>query len=143
MQTVPRPDLRRAILRPAAAAALIEPVHRQERDDEGTAFVFSLGFPLRVMIEFFMGYWNNAIVVAAGILFLRRDHVGVAGGVFAAVALGLTITIVAQIVVTAPHFGHWQTVVLLMLEILQTILLVLAAARAIGASRATGDGPTL
>jgi hypothetical protein len=64
--------------------------------------------------------------------------VGVAGGVFAAVALGLAITIVAQILATAPHFGHWQTVVVLMLEIVQAILLTLAAARAIGTSRAEG-----
>jgi hypothetical protein len=139
MQTVPRPNLRRAIFRLAVAAALIAfviPLLPLYGVGEGPGFVFSLGFPLRVVIEFFLGRWNNAIVVTVGILFLRRHHVGVAGGVFAAVALGLTITIAAQIVVTAPHFEHWQTVVLLMLEILQAILLVLAASRAIGASRA-------
>lgn len=141
MQTVPRPDLRRAILRPAVAAALIGfviPLLPMYGVGEGTAFVFSLGFPLRVMIEFFLGYWHYAIVVTVGILFLRHDYVGVAGGVFAGVAIGLTITIAAQIVVTAPHFGRWQTVVLLMLEILQAILLVLAASRAISAPRGTG-----
>jgi hypothetical protein len=138
MQTVVRPDLNLSILRLAAAAALIAfitpllPMY----GDEGTAFVFSLEFPLRTMIQFFLGYWNNAVVVAAGIVFLRRGHVGVAGGVFAAVALGLAITIVAQILATAPHFGHWQTVAVLMLEIVQAILLTLSAARAIGMSRA-------
>lgn len=137
MRTVPRPDLRRAILRPAVAAALIAfvvpllPMY----GGEGTAFVFSLGFPLRAMIQFLLGHWTNTVVVAAGIMFLERDHVGVAGGVFAAVALGLAITIVTQVLATAPDFGHWQTVVLLMLEIVQATLLVLAAARAIGASR--------
>lgn len=138
MRTVPRPDLRRAIFRPAVVAALIAfvipllPMY----GGEGTGFVFSLGFPLRAMIQFLLGYWTNAVVVAAGIVFLERDLVGVSGGVFAAVALGLAITIVTQILATVPDFGHWQTVVLLMLEIAQAMLLVLAAARAIGASRA-------
>ena len=140
MQTVPRPDLNRSILRFAAAAALIAfvmpllPMY----DVDGPAFVFSLGFPLRTMIQFFLGYWSNAVVVAGGIVFLRRDRVAVAGGVFAAVALGLVFTIVGQILATAPHFGHWQTTTLLMLEIVQTILLTLAAVRAIGTSRAHG-----
>ncbi len=141
MQTVPRQDLDRSILRLAAAAALIAfvipllPIY----GGEGTpAFVFSLEFPLRTVIQFFLGYWSNAVVVAAGIVFLRRDRVGVAGGVFAAVALGLVITIVTQILATAPHFGHWQTAVLLMLEIVQAILLTLAAVRAIDTSRADG-----
>lgn len=137
MRTVPRPDRRRAILRPAVAAALIAfvipllPMY----GGGGTAFVFSLGFPLRAMIQFLLGHWTDTVVVAAGIMFLERDHVGVAGGVYAAVALGLAITIVTQILAIAPDFGHWQTVVLLMLEFVQAALLVLAAARAIGASR--------
>jgi hypothetical protein len=135
MRTVPRPDLRRAILRPAVAAALIAfvipllPMY----GGEGTAFVFSLGFPLRAMIQFLLGHWTDTVVVAAGVMFLERDHVGVAGGVFAAVALGLAIRIVTQILATAPDLG--QTVMLLMLEFVQAALLVLAAARAIGASR--------
>jgi hypothetical protein len=73
---------------------------------------------------------------------LRRDLVGVAGGVFAAVSLGLAITIVSQIVVTAPHFGRWQTVALLALETVEAILLALAAARAIAASRGRAPSPT-
>jgi hypothetical protein len=134
MQTVPRPDASPSILRFASVAALIAlviPLLPMYGAD-GTAFVFSLGFPVRALIEYFLGYWSDAIVVAAGIVFLRRGHVGVAGGIFGAVALGLAITIVAQILATAPHFERWQTVVLLMLEIVQTILLVVAAARAIG-----------
>jgi len=64
-----------------------------------------------------------------------------AGGAFAAVALGLAITITTQVLVTAPHFGRWQTDLVLALEIAQTILLALAAARALGASR-NGDPPS-
>lgn len=137
MQTAPSPNLRRPILRFAVAAALIAfviPLLPMYGGD-GTEFVFSLGFPLRVMIEFLLGHWTHALVVMAGIVFLRRGVVAVAGGIFAAVALGLTITIATQIIVTAPHFGQWQTVVILLLETLQAILLALAAARAIDASR--------
>ena len=136
MRTVPRSDLRRAILRPAVAAALIAfvipllPMY----GGEGTAFVFSLGFPPRAMIQFLLGHWTDTVVVVAGIVFLERDHVGIAGGVFAAVALGVEITIVTQILAT-PDLGHWQTVLLFVLEFVQATLLVLAAARAIGASR--------
>ena len=139
MQTVPRPDASPSIIRLASVAALIAlviPLLPMYGAD-GTAFVFSMGFPVRVLIEYFLGYWSDAIVVAAGIVFLRRGHVGVAGGIFAAVALGLAVTIVAQIVATAPHFGRWQTVVFLMLEIVQAILLTVAAARAIGTSAPT------
>jgi hypothetical protein len=102
------------------------------------AFVFSFGLPLRGLISLFIGRWTSAIVVTAGIAFLRRDRLGVAGGVFAAVALGLAITIAAQIIETAPHFGRWQTDVVLALEIVEAILLAIAAARAIRAPR-TGE----
>jgi hypothetical protein len=144
MQTAPGSDPHRAILGPAVAAALIAffipllPIY----GGEGIAFIFSFGFPLRAMIEFFLGYWSNAIVVAVGIVLLRRDLVGVAGGVFAAVSLGLAITIVSQIVVTAPHLGRWQTVALLALETVEAILLALAAGRAIAASRGRAPTPT-
>ena len=145
MQTAASPNLPRPrpVLRFAVAAALIAfvipllPLY----GGDGTEFVFSLGFPLRVVIEFLLGHWTHALVVAAGIVLLRRGDAAVAGGVFAAVSLGLTITIATQIIVTAPHFGRWQTVVILMLETLQAILLVIAGARAIGASRPEGvDG---
>jgi hypothetical protein len=142
MRAVPSPDPRRAIFRPAIAAALIAfiiPLLPMYGGD-GTAFVFSLGLPLRAVIQFLLGYWANTAAVAAGIVFLRRDRVGVAGGVFAAVALTLAITIVSQVIATAPHFGRWQTVVLLMLESVQAILLLLAASRAIGDAGADGHG---
>lgn len=139
MQKVSRSDLRPEIVRLAVAAvlvALVIPLLPVYGSGGHLTFVFSLGFPLRWLIEYFIGRWNSAIVVAVGILFLRRDRLSVAGGAFAAVALGLAITTAMQVVDTAPHFGRWQTDVFLALEIVQTILLVLAAARAIGASRA-------
>ncbi len=63
----------------------------------------------------------------------QRDRLGVAGGVFVAVALALAITITQQVIITAPHF-KWQTVVFLILEVVEYILLALAAVRAIGVS---------
>ena len=73
------------------------------------------------------------MVVLLRILFLKRDRLGVAGGVFVAVALALAITITQQVIITAPHF-KWQTVVFLILEVVECILLALAAVRAIGVS---------
>jgi hypothetical protein len=138
MQTVPRSDPRGAIVRLAVAAALVAlaiPLLPVYGFGGRPTFVFSLALPVRGLIEYFVGRWDSAIVVTAGILFLRRDQLGVAGGAFAAVALGLAITTATHVVVTAPHFGRWQTDVVLSLEIVQTILLALAAARAISASR--------
>jgi hypothetical protein len=141
MQTVPRLDLRRTIVRLAALAALVAlviPLLPVYGFGGQLTFVFSFGLPLRELISLLIGRWNSAIVVTAGIVFLRREQLAVAGGVFAAVALGLSITFATQILETAPHFGRWETDVVLALEIVQTILLALAAAQAIGAPR-TGE----
>jgi hypothetical protein len=138
MQTVPRSDLRYAIVRLAVAAALVAiviPLLPVYGFGGQLTFVFSFGLPLRGLISLFLGRWSGAIVVTAGIAFLRRDRLGVAGGIFGAVALGLLIMIFTQILETAPHFGRWQTDVVLALEIVQTILLALAAAQAISVSR--------
>jgi hypothetical protein len=137
MQTVQRSDLRRAIVRLVVAAvlvALVIPLLPVYGFGGQLTFVFSFGLPLRGLISLFLGRWSGAIVVMAGIVFLRRDQLSVAGGAFAAVALGLAITLATQVIETAPHFGRWQTDLVLALEIAQTILLALAAARAIGAS---------
>jgi hypothetical protein len=129
---------RRSILRLAVVGVLVAfvipllPVYGAEGR---LTFIFSLGLPARGLIEYLFGQWNSAIVVVAGIWFLGRDRVGIAGGIFAATALGLTISIAVQILATAPHFAHWQTDVVLGLEIIEAILLGLAAGRAI---RATG-----
>ena len=55
---------------------------------------------------------------------------------FLAVALTLAITITQQVLDTAPHFGRWQTDLILVLEITEGGLLALAAVRAIGAREA-------
>jgi len=119
MQTTPGREPRREIVRLATAAALIAvllpllPLY-----GGGSEFIVSLGSPLRGLISFLLGWWTNAAVVAAGILYLKRDRVRVAGGVFVAVALTLAITITRQVLETAPHFGRWQTVLVLVLEII-------------------------
>jgi hypothetical protein len=72
------------------------------------------------------------VVVAVGILYLRRDRVGVAGGLFLAAAMIVAIALIQQVLQTAPHFGRWQTDLILVLEIIEGGLLALAAVRAIG-----------
>ena len=83
-------------------------------------------------------WWSNAVVVAVGILYLKRDRVGVAGGLFLAAALTVAIAIFQLLLQTAPHFGRWQTDLVLVLEIIEGGLLALAATRAIGV-RAAND----
>jgi hypothetical protein len=79
---------------------------------------------------------SSAIVVTMGILFLRRDHLDIAGGIFAAVALLGAMLVAEDVLITAPHFGReWPADVIIAIETAETILLALAAARAIGASR--------
>jgi hypothetical protein len=95
--------------------------------------VFSFGWPLRMLASYILGWWTTAAVVAVGIVFLRRGLVGVAGGVFMAVDLTIAITVTRQLLDTAPHFGRWQTDLFLTLEIVEGLLLGLAAVRAIRA----------
>jgi hypothetical protein len=137
-QTTERSDVHRELVRLAIGAAVISlllpllPFY-----GGGSEFVWSLGLPLRGLISVFLGWWTNAAVVAVAILFLRRDDLlGAAGGVFVALALTLAITITRQVLETAPHFGSWQTDVFLILEIIEGLLLTLAAVRAIGARSA-------
>jgi hypothetical protein len=134
MQTTPGTERRREIERLAIGAALIAFLVPLLPLYGGS--IFSVGFPLRGLISYFLGWWTNTAVVAVGVLYLRRDRVGVAGGVFVAVALTLAITITRQVLETAPHFGRWDTDLLLILEIIEGGLLALAAVRAIGARSA-------
>jgi hypothetical protein len=134
MQTTPGTELRREIVRLAIGAALIAFMVPLLPLYGGS--IFSVGLPLRGLISYFLGWWTTPAVVAVGILYLRRDRVGVAGGVFLAVALTLGITITGQVLQTAPHFGRWDTDLLLILEIIEGVLLALAAVRAIGARSA-------
>jgi hypothetical protein len=134
MQTTPGTELRREIVRLAIGAALIAFLVPLLPLYGGS--IFSVGLPLRGLISYFLGWWTNTAVVAVGILYLRRERVGVAGGVFLAVALTLGITITGQVLQTAPHFGRWDTDLLLILEIIEGVLLALAAVRAIGARSA-------
>ena len=138
MQTTPRTKPHREIGRPAIAAGLIAfllPLLPLYGDGSGP-FIFSSGLPLRVLISFLLVWWTNAVVVAVGILYLKRERVGVAGGLFLAAALTVAIAIIQQVLQTAPHFGRWQTDLVLVLEIIEGCLLALAAVRAIGARAA-------
>ncbi len=101
--------------------------------DGSGLFIFSQGWPLRLLISFLLVWWTNAVVVAVGILYLKRDHVGVAVGLFLAAAMTVAIAIIQLLLQTAPHFGRWQTDMVLVLEIIEGGLLALAAVRAIRA----------
>jgi hypothetical protein len=71
------------------------------------------------------------LVAAVGIWLMKRDRAGPAGGVFLAVGLVVAIGIAGEVVATAPHFGRWQTDLLLALETVEAILLLLAGSRAL------------
>ena len=138
MPTTPRTEPRREIGRLAIGAGLIAfllPLLPLYGDGSGP-FIFSSALPVRYLISFLLVWWTNAVVVAVGILYLGRDRVGVAGGLFLAAALTVAIAIIEQVLQTAPHFDRWQTDLVLMLEIIEGGLLALAAVRAIGARAA-------
>ena len=127
-----RSDVHRPIVRFAIGAAVIAfllpllPLY-------GGGWILSQGYPWRALISFLLGAWTNVALIAAGILFLKQDRLGVAGGFFAAVAVSLAMTITGLVVGTAPHFVP-LTFVYLTLEIIEGVLLAFAAVRAIRAS---------
>ena len=138
MPTTPRTKPNRDIGRLAIGGGLIAfllPLLPLYGDGSGP-FIFSSPLPLRYLISFLLVWWTNAVVVTVGILYLKRNRVGVAGGLFLAAALSVALVIIEQVLQTAPHFGRWQTDLVLVLEIIEGGLLALAAARAIGARAA-------
>ena len=134
MQTTPRTKPHREIARLALGAALIAfllPLLPLDGHGSGI-FIFTEGSSLRFLISFFLVWWSKLVVVAVGILYLKRDRVGVAGGLFLAAAIAVAITIIQQGVLPL-DFGRWQTNLVLVLEMIEGGLLVLAAVRAIDA----------
>lgn len=135
-------EVRRSTLRLAVAAVIVGlaipllPVF-----GEDGPFIFLLGLPVRVVVVYLLRWWGSALVAGVGIWFLKRDRSGPAGGIFLAVGLGAAIGIAGEVLVTAPHFGRWQTDVVLSLETVQAVLLMLAGLRAIGITRETGESP--
>jgi hypothetical protein len=72
-------------------------------------FIFSQGLGARFLIVYLLRYWASAVVAMVGIWFLKRDRAGPAGGVFLALGLVVAIGTAGDVLVTAPHFGRWQT----------------------------------
>jgi hypothetical protein len=94
-----------------------------------------------LLILYSLRWWGSALVTVVGIWFLKRDRPGPAGGVFLGVGLVVAIGVAGEVLVTAPHFGQWQTDVILALETVEAILLTLAGSRAIAGVSAVGtDG---
>jgi hypothetical protein len=137
-------DVRRSILRLAVGAVIVGlaiPLLPVFGEGGLGAFIFSLDLPVRLLILYSIRWWGSALVAVVGIWFLKHDRPGPAGGVFLAVGLVVAIGVAGEVLVTAPHFGRWQTDVILALETVEAILLMLAGSRAVaGASEVGTDG---
>jgi hypothetical protein len=127
-------DIRRSILRLAVAAVIVGlaiPLLPLFGEGGRPEFVFLQEFPTRFLILYLLRWWASAVVAVVGIWFLKRDRAGPAGGVFLAVGLVVAIGLAGEVLATAPHFGRWQTDVVLALETVEAILLMVAGSRAI------------
>ncbi len=135
-------DIRRSTLRLAVAGVivgLVIPFLPVFGPGGRRAFIFSQGFPVRFVIVYSLRWWGSALVAMVGIWFLKRDRAGPAGGVFLAVGLVVALGVATDVLVTAPHFGRWQTDVLLAFETAEAILLTLAGMRSIEITRETSE----
>jgi hypothetical protein len=74
---------------------------------------------------------SGPLRASRGLTFLKRDWAGPAAGVFFAVGLVVAIGVAGQVLVTGPHFGQWQSDVILALETAEAVLLILAGLRVI------------
>ena len=127
-------DIRSSTLRLAVAAVIVGlaiPLLPVFGEGGRLRFIFSRELPVRFLILYLLQWWGSALVAVVGIWFLKRDRAGPAGGVFLAVGLVMAIEIAGNVLVTAPHFGRWQTDVILALGIVEAILLTLAGSRAL------------
>jgi len=144
MQSTLHSDSRRSTLRLAVAAVIVGlaiPLLPIFGEGDLGPFIFSQGLPVRFLLVYLLRYWASAMVAVVGIWFLKRDRPGPAGGVFLALGLVVAIGTVGDVLVTAPHFGRWQTDVILALGIVEAILLTLAGSRALaGVSEVRTDG---
>ena len=135
------PDVRRSILRLAVAAVIVGlaiPLLPVFGEGGLGAFIFSQGLPVRLLILYSLRWWGSALVAMVGIWFLKRDRPGPAGGMFLGVGLVVAIGVAGEVLVTAPHFGRWQTDVILALETVEAILLIVAGSRAIAGASEVG-----
>jgi hypothetical protein len=125
---------RRSTLRLAVAAVIVGlaipllPVYGEGGRPE---FLFAYGLPWRLLLVYLLRWWVSAMVAVVGIWFLKRGRAGPASGVFLAVGLVVAIGVAVEVLVTAPHFGRWQTDVIFALETVEAILLMIAGSRAI------------
>jgi len=143
MQPTLPSDIRRSILRLVVGAIVVGlaiPLLPLFGEGSRLAFIFSSGLPWRFLIVYLLRWWVSALVGVVGIWFLKRDLAGPAGGVFLAVGLVVAIGIAVEVLVSAPHFGRWQTDVVLALEATEAILLLLAGSRAISVVREVQTG---
>jgi hypothetical protein len=140
-------DIRRSTLRLAVAGVIVGlaiPLLPVFGEGGQLKFIFSYGLPVRLLITYLLQEWSSALVAVVGIWFLKRDRAGPAGGIFVAMGLVVAIGVVGDVLVTAPHFGRWQTDVVLTLETVEAILLTLAGSHAIavvGEVRTGGSPP--
>ena len=104
-------DIRRSTLRLAVAGVIVGlaipllPLF----GEGGLESIFSRGLPVRFLIVYLLRWWASALVAVVGIWLLKRDRAGPAGGVFLALGLVVAIGTAGDVLLTAPHFGRWQT----------------------------------
>jgi hypothetical protein len=85
----------------------------------------------RLLSAHLVGVWGSALAVLFGIVMLRRYRSAVAAGVFAAVAIVVAGAAVSNAIHASNLFGHAQTVLVLGLQILETLALAVAASIAV------------
>ena len=139
-------DVRRSTLRLSVAAVIVGlaiPLLPVFGEGGRGPFIFSQGLGARFLIVYLLRYWASAVVALVGIWFLKRDRAGPAGGVFLALGLVVAIGTAGDVLLTAPHFGRWQTDLIFALGAVEAILLTLAGSRLISAvsEAQTGESP--
>ena len=83
-------------------------------------------FPLRVTVASLLTLFAKAITILIGLMLLRRGREAMASGVFLGLLVIFGLSVISSILTSIPVF-LWQTVVFLGIQIIECVLLFLAA----------------
>jgi hypothetical protein len=84
------------------------------------------GFPLRVNVAWILTLLSQAVVILIGLMLLRRGREAMASGLFLGLLVILGIRLTNE-VLTTPFGWPWQTAVYIGLQMVECVLLLLAA----------------